>query len=306
MDPKVVETLAIAEQFMHNARFAGAPRQAIADGFSSIDALFSAVLLEVGIEPPRNHKKKLDAVRVHAPSIFETRSEQVESGWSYMGGIEWAILEQFYREWLESRYERFDMTAGEVRGRIAVALGANYFVTRWLTDKNGTDWLELHEQVARQAYGYSQSATSDALSTAHDALFSEAERLGERVGRKLAIKMSSTTNFCDADMVAGDALTRSIIKEDRKIARLASRVYVDFCKLMDRIRFERAERLMQENPEFDYGAAFDAATDFMFSMKARYHGERLSDTGQMISELLTHSISRTIDEREQRETNAKD
>jgi hypothetical protein len=43
----------------------------------------------------------------------------------------------------------------------------------------------------------------------------------------------------------------------------------------------------------------------MFSMKARYHGERLSDTSQMIGDMLTRSISRTIDERDQRETGAK-
>ena len=296
MNQETIAKLAIAEQFSHNAQYAGVPRQAAADGYSSIDALFSAILADEGVTPPRNHKQKLDAVRARVPQIFDTWREQRGASFTYMGGIPWDEIEAFYREWLASRYEQFAMTAGKARERVAMMLSANTFVIRWLAVKHGEKWFDVLDEVSRAAYGYAQSETSMALSDAHDQLFSEAERLGERVGQKLGIKMASTTNFCGADIVAGDDLTRQIIEEDHEIASHASSVYVNFCRLMDRIRSQRAERIRADNPDLDHGEAFDLATDFMLSMKAKYHGERLSDTGARLGEMLSQSIQRTIEQ----------
>ncbi|MGK0489907.1 hypothetical protein [Sphingomonas echinoides] len=296
MNPDTIAKLAIAEQFSHNAQYAGVPRQAAADGYSAIDALFSAILADEGVKPPRNHKEKLDTVRARVPHIFDTHREQRGSSFTYMGGIPWDEIELFYREWLASRYDEFDMTAGKARERVAMMLSANTFVIRWLAEKHGEEWIEVLAEVSRAAYGYAHSETSSALSDAHDRLFSEAEQLGERVGRKLGIKMASTTNFCGADIVAGDDLTRQIIEEDRAIAEHASAVYVDFCRLMDRIRSQRAERIRTDSPGMDHGSAFDLATDFMLSMKAKYHGERLSDTGARLGEMLSQAMQRTFEQ----------
>jgi hypothetical protein len=289
---ETLEKLAIAEQFAHNAQYAGVARQAIADGYSSIDSLFSALLVDDGQTPPRNHKHKLDAVRELAPKLFATRSERVGSGYSYMGGMEWDEIEDFYREWLQSRYETFDMSASVARGRVATTLSANHFAIRWLADKHGEDWFELRAAVARATYGYEDSEISDALSKAHDYLFSEAEAFGERIGRKLATKMASATNFCGADIIAGDEITRKIIQQDEDIAKHAADVYVSFCRLMEKIRSQRAELILSENPEMEHGDAYDRATEFMLSMKAKYHGERLTHTGNLIAQIIGHAMGR--------------
>ena len=42
MKPETIEKLAIAELFTHHAKYAGVARQAVADGYSAIDAMFSA------------------------------------------------------------------------------------------------------------------------------------------------------------------------------------------------------------------------------------------------------------------------
>lgn len=39
------------------ASFAGTPRQAVADGYSAVDAAMSAILSQDGVEPPRNHNR---------------------------------------------------------------------------------------------------------------------------------------------------------------------------------------------------------------------------------------------------------
>lgn len=292
MQQATIEKLAIAEQFSHNAEYAGVARQAVADGYSSIDALFSAILIDEGQTPPRNHKHKLDAVRVLAPTLFATRSESSGSGYLYSGGIEWGEIEEFYREWLQSRYESFDMPASTARRRVATTLSANNFAIRWLADKHGEDWFELRSTVARATYGYDDSEISEAPSRAHDRLFAEAEAFGERMGRKLAIKMASTTNFCGADIIAGDEITRKIIQQDGGIARHASNVYVSFCRLMDKIRSQRAKLILSENPGMDQADAFDQATDFMLSMKAKYHGERLAHTGESIARMIGVAMGR--------------
>lgn len=292
MQQDVLDKLAIAEQFSHNAQYAGVARQAIADGYSSFDALFSAILTDAGETPPRNHKVKLDRVRAYAPDIFATRQERGKNSFSYWGGIEWDEIESFYREWLQSRYETFDMPAGLARRRVASTISANQFVIRWLAEKHGRDWFDLLGEVSRATYGYYDSALSDVLGRAHDYLFSEAEALGERVGRKLGIKMASTTNFCGADIIAGDEITRKLIEEDQEMADHAGDVYISFCRLMEKVRTRRAEIILAENPDLERGDVFDMATEFMLSMKAKYHGEKLSETGESIAKSLAISLGR--------------
>jgi hypothetical protein len=306
MKHETLEKLAIAEQFAHNAQYAGVARQAIADGYSSIDALFSALLIDEGTTPPKNHKQKLDAVRALAPNLFASRAEQVGAGYSYMGGMEWDEVEAFYKEWLQSRYETFEMSASTVRSRVATTLSANTFVIRWLAEKNSEDWLELRSTVARLTYGYDDSEISEALSRAHDYLFSEAEAYGERMGRKLSTKMASTTNFCGTDIIAGDEVTRKIIEQDQGIAQHAAEVYVSFCRLMDDIRSKRAELILAEHPEMEKADAYDLATDFMLSMKAKYHGERLTDTGRSVARMIEHAMGRFVEPNSSDETTDSD
>jgi hypothetical protein len=56
MDGDVVLTLSLARLYGHHANFAGTPRQAIADGYSAVDAVCTALLRQAGLKQPKNHK----------------------------------------------------------------------------------------------------------------------------------------------------------------------------------------------------------------------------------------------------------
>ena len=290
MKPETIEKMAIAEQFTHHAKYAGVARQAIADGYSAIDAMFSAILIEKDETPPRNHKAKLDRVRRLCPNVFNERIEQNASGGvSYSGELQWDSIENYYREWLRSRYEVFDLTPGEARGRVAEALRAQNFVIAYLAEQDGTDACELAEEISISAYGYLYSQTTEAISMAHDLLFSEAEQLGEMMGSRLGTKMASATNFSDFDFIAGDAITREIIEEDEQIAAHAAKVYMGFVRLVEEIREKRLFKIM-DGEETPTKEQLNLAPNFMFSMKAKYHGQSVGEIGQGLAAVMARAL----------------
>lgn len=290
MKPETIEKLAIAEQFTHHARYAGVARQAVADGYSAIDSLFSAILIESGHAPPRNHKAKLDKVRALCPTIFAERVVRHDGGGiSYSGAIEWDSIENFYGEWLQSRYDTFDITPGEARGRVAESVQAQNFVITYLAEQDGTDAWELAKSVSKSAYGYYYSKTNEAISMAHDHLFSEVERYGEMMGSKLGTKMGSATNFSDFDFIAGDETTREIIEEDEQIAAYAAKVYMGFVKLAEEIREKRLSKAM-DGEETPTKEQLNDAPNFMFSMKAKYHGQSVEEIGQGLATIMARAL----------------
>src|SRR5262245_436176 len=121
MKEEVLLRLALAKQYAHHARFAGTPRQAVADGYSAVDAMFSALLIHSGQEPSRNHKTKFEAARKAFPNAFAAESVRHDHGWSFAPGADWNSLEAYYDEWLASRYEKFDMDPGVASSRVREA-----------------------------------------------------------------------------------------------------------------------------------------------------------------------------------------
>jgi hypothetical protein len=252
--------------------------------------MFSAILVEKGVEPPRNHKVKLDKVRTLCPNIFDERVERHEHGGvSYSGAVQWDSIENYYREWLQSRYETFDLTPGEARGRVAESLQAQNFVITHLADQDGTDAYELAKVISKSAYGYHYSQTTEAISMAHDHLFSEAEHLGEMMGSRLGTKMASATNFSDFDFIAGDTITREIIEEDEQIAAHAAKVYMGFVRLAEEIREKRLFKIM-DGEDAPTKEQMNLAPNFMFSMKAKYHGQSVEEISQGLADTMARAL----------------
>lgn len=290
---EVIEKLAIAEQFAHNAQYAGVARQAVADGYSCIDAVFSALLIYAGDEPPRNHKQKLDKVKSKYPDAFEDRTEHHSTGTSFLGGVTWERIESFYREWLTSRYEKFVMEAGEARQRVAEALRIKDLAMALISDAEADPTEDTLIRVQMAAFGYQFSEVHKAVGLAHDHLFHEAEIAGEMRGSKLGTKMAAATNFCDADFLAGDEITRKIIEDDDDIAGHAADVYIGFVRLSEEIRLKRLE-LLSKDPEKPSSDEINASTNFMLSLKAKYHGEPMLKTAAGIVDMLTGALARSL------------
>lgn len=98
-----------AKQYAHHTRFAGTPRQAVADGYSAVDAMLSALLTHSGQEPSRNHNTKFETARKAFANAFAAESVQLGHGWSFAPGADWKSLEAYHDEWLASCYEKFEL-----------------------------------------------------------------------------------------------------------------------------------------------------------------------------------------------------
>jgi len=293
MNDDVLLRLAIAKQYAHHANFAGTPRQAVADGYSAVDAMFSALLVHSGQEPSKNHKQKFDDARKSFPMAFAAEIVSAENSWSFAPGADWASLEEYYKEWLSSRYDKFNMDPGLASARVKEAHAVVSAGIRFLANAEKTDADELDKLVCERAFGYKFSETSDAVSDAHGRLFQEAEELGDIYGSKLGTKLAATTNYCDLDLTAGDALTQQIILEDKEVADDAARVYHLFVELVDKIQTKRMERISGGKPPEECTPEEIIDTfDFMVSLKARYHGGTIPLFGIPWSKVLKGVLSR--------------
>jgi hypothetical protein len=293
MNEDILLQLALAKQYAHHARFAGTPRQAVADGYSAVDAMLSALLLHGGQEPPRNHKQKFDNAQKAFPNAFAAESVQNGNSWTFSPGADWKSLEAYYKEWLSSRYEKFEMDPGVASARVREANATVNSGIRFLAKVEKMEAEALDEAASVRAFGYKYSETSNAVGDVHDILFDEAERYGEEHGgSRLGTKLAATTNFCDLDLTAGDALTQKIILEDLEIAEDAARVYHLFVQLVDKIQDKRLERICEGRPlENCTPDQIIDTTDFMVGLKARYHGGTIPIVGVPWSQALKGVLS---------------
>ena len=281
MKDEVLLKLSLARQYIHHANFAGTPRQAIADAYSAVNSIISALLLHDGIDPPFNHKSKFDLAHKKCPKAFEPERTKRKNWSSFSPGADWGSLEAFYKEWLASRYEFFSMNAMAASNRVQEASSAISAAVRFLAKKDGIDHRELEMKISKLAFGYDFSEISVAVGGAHDHLFYEAEVAGEMCGSKLGVKLAATTNYCALDIIAGDKLTQSILKEDKEIAIEAATIYRKFIELVDKIDSKRLEHISGGKPHKDCTQEeFNEAPDFMLAMKARYHGGTVEDMGK--------------------------
>jgi hypothetical protein len=280
MDSDVVLTLSLARLYGHHANFAGTARQAIADGYSGVDAAFTALLQQAGLKQPRNHKQKLDLVRQHFPGVFNAAVIKDGNATHYLPGTNWESLEEYYREWLASRYEKFEMSPAIASSRIREALNVVNAAIRYIASEVSMTCDDLESLVSTKAFGFDFSEIAVAVGDAHERLFTAAEMEGEERGSKLGTKMAATTNYCELDIMTGDELTQTIIRDDKEIAEEAARVYHAFVDLMDRIQEKRLRVISGDKEAAEWTPTeIVNAPDFMFSMKARYHGGTALELG---------------------------
>lgn len=287
----VVLKLALALQYAEHANFAGTARQAVADGYSAIDAAMSAILTQDDIEPPRNHKRKLDLVRSAHPTMLAPNVKRRGNSATYSPGGDWDSVEDFYRQWLESRYSNFDLSPARASGRVVEAHQFINAATRVIARRMKIGARKLDRQASEQAFGTDHSELGLAVGMMHDRLFSEAEQFGEMYGSKLGTKLASTTNYCELDIATGDQLTQAIIGEDEEIAAEGARVYAEFNKLIEKIIERRLERILGDrDDEAANAAALNESPNFMLSMKARYHGATVKESGERWGRILAAGL----------------
>jgi hypothetical protein len=109
---------------------------------------------------------------------------------------------------------------------------------------------------------------------------------------KLGTKLAATTNYCDFDVVAGDALTRTILSEDEEIADAVVQAYTFFVGVVDQIQEKRHARLNPGKSLSDCSQEdIDAVPDFMFALKARFHGSTAGERARIWASTLAAALN---------------
>ncbi len=295
MDTEVVLSLSLARLYGSHANFAGAPRHAVADGYSAVDAAFSALLRQAKLRQPRNHKQKLDLVKENFSKIFDAATIKTKNGTLHIPGTDWASLEDYYKDWLASRYDDFKMGSAVASSRVREALIVVNAAIRHVAADAGIAEEEFELRVATRAFGFDFSEVSLAVGNAHDQLFAEAEMAGEAGGSRLGTKMAAATNYCDLDVMAGDNITQGIIRDDPEIAREAARVYHAFVDLAERVQMKRLSVISDgKEPDKCSVGELNRAPDFMLSLKARYHGGTTAEMGVRWFGRITEAIAGSL------------
>lgn len=281
LNPQIALKLAIARQHTHNASFAGSARHAIAEGFSAIDSVFSALLIYAGVEPPRNHRHKLDRVRELYPDIFNAVIEKTAHGGSYAPGVSWDALLDFYQSWLSARYDEFSATAAIAGRRTREAQQAINCALRFFASEHHVDYYPLSVAIDAVAFGHGNSAVSDAIGEAHERRFAAAEAYGEAHGSKLGTKFAETSNYCELSVVADDPLTQAIIEQDDDIANACVDLYEQFNRIVEDIQQKRLLRTAgtDDIQKCEFTQA-NEVPNFLLSLKMRYHGASIAENGE--------------------------
>lgn len=275
---EIILPLTLAKQYCHYASFAGLHRQAIADGYSAIDSVFSALLRLNQIKPPRNHKAKLEKTKAIYPKLLEDITEHFEgdgfwgAGHSYFPGCSWSEIEEYYDAWLVARYEEFSGASQQIGKYLSFSEIALDRGIRTIANHFSLEYFELEKFINLKSFGYEYSKVNEAIGDAHMELFDIADQT-----ESLSIKMNATTNFCDLDMLVSDSLSQQIICENTEIAQYCAHLYRGFTELVERMKYERLKKLglvgIDENTATENDTLkYDAVPDFFLSLRAKYHG----------------------------------
>jgi len=294
IDEEVLAAAVIAKQHVHHAGFAGTARQIVAEGYSAVDAILSGLLLSRKIEPPRNHKSKLDRARTLFPNAFSSRVEHRGNSAVYSAGVEWDRIESFYREWLAARYSDFGMGHNDAVQRFHDAGAAVARGIETLALEAGETAEHFDRLVLEKAFGFEFSAADLAVGQIHEKRFAEAERRDEMHGSKLGTKLSETSNFCQLAIVSDDPMTKQILKEDPTIADECADLYEKAIRLVELIDKKRSAELAA-SPESDGSESFvhEHAPDFFLSIKFRFHGSKTSESAGRFGRLFAEALKGT-------------
>lgn len=271
----VLSHLQTGHQQLLAAQAAGVAHLAVADAYSAVDNFFSAALLQHGHVPDRNHKKKLE-VFLGAFGPLVARS-----------GIEKADVTAFYRLWLDCRYSRVAVQPGQAVQLLRLARDTTNAILQDIAEAEGITVEKLQDQLYTAVLGSRWTAFDEVVSEVHEQWQQQAEYYGEQgIGSKLSNKILNPSNFADVRAFADDPITQEIIAQDADVGRAVGDLYHRFLRIVVSLQLGRMAR----------GVPREQVTDFMFSLRFRYHGqseeEIARDWGQMIARALHRLSSR--------------
>lgn len=254
------------------AQSAGASRFAIADGYLAMDNYFSGLLLEIGVEPSFNHKRKLQQVFDHFGPLF-------------VGiGVEKQPVERFYNVWQRVRYSPENPAPGVAIQHLRLAREIMTAIRAEIAHRYGLTEEQIEEQLYAEVMGSRWSSFDAECSEIHEQWQMEAERAGEMgYGTKLVNKMLNPSNFSDVRVFADDEVTRKLIAEDPEFGSRVAGFYNDFLKLIMYLQDRRQ----------DAGVEPGEVPNIMLALRLRYHGQNVQEVAEDWGRMVAAALSRS-------------
>lgn len=252
MNPDAFESLVLSQTYLQAAWASGSGRDAVALGYSAVDAAFSALIAELNRPVEKNHSKKINIVQGVYARVYR------DSGTTEQG------VRDFYDKWQAVRYGTVVVTPKEgihylrLAGRIVDAIVGK------IAQLTGQPAADIEEQVLEQVLGAKSSKIDEAVSEYHDHILWGAEVAAESSegGSKMATKLLHSSNFCRVLVSAADPITQDIVVNSELVARTVTDFYGEFVRLVDTIQMARMSK----------GLDMDNALNFSLFVRLGYYG----------------------------------
>jgi len=252
-----------------NAQSSGLSRFAVADSYLAIDNYFSAILFDEGINPTRNHKQKLERMLSHFKDLLQKAGATRDD------------LEEFYNYWQKARYSPMILTPGKTLYFLRLCYRILSTILEEIANRNGKSYNELEEELYTEILGNHWSSFDEEIDHIHEVWQQEAEIQGEMgIGSKLGNKILNPSNFCEICVLTDDKITKEIIAKDSEFGSKVADFYQSFLKLVVCI----------QNTRFKQDVEPDEITNFMLSLRLRYHGQSMKEITDDMMKMIVKAL----------------
>lgn len=168
MNPEVKDRLITGLAQYLSAQSAGSCKFAIADAYLAIDNYFSAILLDAGIDPTRNHLKKLELILSQFGNLIRE------------AGTTEGELRQFYTWWQKVRYSSEVPTPNDTLNLIRLSSRVMSAITQKIACQHDKSVDKLEEELYKEVLGTRWSSFEEKCAEIHEMYQGRAEVLGEK------------------------------------------------------------------------------------------------------------------------------
>jgi len=254
-----------------SAQAAGLSKFAVADAFLAIDNYFSALLLDHGIDPPKNHWMKIREVYKRFDYLLKEANVNDED------------IKQFYEDWQAVRYSSKTLPPKKVIKYLRITHRILTTILRVIARKYGKTEDELENELYAEVVGSYWPKLNKEIGDVHEAWQAHLEELGEKgCGSKLLNKLLfNPSNFCGVCLLTDDELVKDLMAGNDEIIRIVGSIYNAFLRLIMYIWNVRAQQ----------GISLEELTNFTLSLRIGYHGRSAIDVVEELRKLFSKVLS---------------
>jgi len=239
-----------------SAEASGTSKFMISEAYLAMDNHFAAILIDNGINPTRNHLKRLELMLCHFGTLLAKHEISERS------------LRGLLKKWQDVRYSTARFSPNEALSCFRLSHHVIRVITEYLASKHGRTVERLEIELFKEAFGGRWLGFEEQCEYIHQVWQQNYEDLSEReTGTRWGGKMLNPSNFCSIGVFAEDEVAKKILKS-KEVATEIADFYQSFVKLVVHIQNIRGR----------YVAGSDDLPDFVLSLKLSYTGQNVKET----------------------------